>query len=50
MIDAFKNAVTTCDNGSDIAELVNRVCERLKMPLLKENPLFARTIACLREE
>ena len=50
LINNLKTAVKRCDNGEDIADLVNRVCDYLKMPMLKENPLFARTIACLREE
>ncbi len=49
LIDILKNTVTSCDNGGDIAELVNRVCDRLKMPILKENPLFTKTVDCLRE-
>ena len=50
LINNLKTAVKRCDDGEDIADLVNRVCEYLKMPMLKENLLFARTIACLREE
>lgn len=50
LINTLKKAVRTCDNDGDIAELVNCVCDRLKMPILKENPLFLRTVECLREE
>ena len=49
LIDTLKNAVTSCDNGGDISELVKCVCDRLKMSMLNENPLFARTVECLRE-
>ena len=49
LIDALKNAVTSCDNGGDISELVDQVCDNLNMPMLKENPVFAKTAECLRE-
>ena len=49
LIDALKNAVTEYDNGGDITELVDQVCDNLNKPMLKENPLFARTVECLRE-
>lgn len=49
LIDILKNAVLTFDDGTDLKSLTERVCEKLKMPMLKENPLFARTISCLRE-
>ena len=37
---------TILENGrtSDITAITNLVCERLKMPYLKENPLFRKTI------
>ena len=49
LIDVLKNTVTSCDNDSEITELVDQVCDNLNKPMLKENPLFARTVECLRE-
>ncbi len=49
LINDLKAAVLRCDNGENIADLVNRICDDLKMPMLKANPLFARTVTCLRE-
>ena len=45
----FVYVVTSCDNDSEITELVDQVCDNLNMPMLKENPVFARTAECLRE-
>ncbi|MBQ5346488.1 MAG: MBL fold metallo-hydrolase [Ruminococcus sp.] len=50
LINTLKKAVRTCDNDGDIAELVNQVCDNLKMPMLKENPLFLKMVECLREK
>lgn len=49
-VNTLKAAVTSCDNGCEITELAEQVCDYLKMPMLKANPLFTRTVACLREE
>ena len=50
LIGMLKTAVTALDDGSGDAEMVGRVCECLKMPMLAGNPLFAKTIACLRSK
>ncbi|MBQ1388615.1 MAG: MBL fold metallo-hydrolase [Clostridia bacterium] len=49
LTDHLKAAVIRCDKGDDTAGLVKSVCDYLKMPMLKQNPLFAMTIACLGE-
>ena len=49
LIGSLKAAVTACDDGGDIKTLVQLVCEKLGMPMLAANPLFSRTVACLRE-
>ena len=36
------------DDGTDVEILTSRVCDRLNMQMLKANPLFCKTIACLR--
>ena len=54
LINLLKKTVTELDNPENageqksISELVDAVCDRLKMPMLKANPLFQTTIACLR--
>ena len=50
LIDLLKKAVSESDDGGELPVLVDRVCNRLKMPMLKSNPLFSRTIECLRQE
>ena len=50
LIDLLKNTVALSDDGTGLSELVDRVCSRLGMPALKANPLFSKTIACLRQE
>ena len=50
LIDLLKKAVSESDDGGELPVLVDRVCDRLKMPMLKSNPLFSRTIECLRQE
>ena len=50
LVDLLKKTVTESDEGAELSVLVNRVCDRLKMPVLKSNPLFGRTIECLRQE
>lgn len=49
-VDTLAKAVTELDDHSDLSCLVDRVCERLQMPMLKSNPLFARTVSCLRRK
>ena len=54
LINLLKKTVTELDNPENageqksISELVDAVCDRLKMPMLKANPLFQTTIGCLR--
>ena len=54
LINLLKKTVIELDNSKNagerksISELVDAVCDRLKMPMLKANPLFQMTIACLR--
>ena len=49
LLDTLKNAVVKTDDGMDLSRLTEKVCDLLQMPMLKENPLFQRTVACLRE-
>lgn len=49
LLDMLKSAVTAIDDGMELADLVDGVCERLKMPMLKTNPLFAKTIMSMRK-
>ena len=48
LIDMLKNTVLELDDGTDLETLTSQVCDRLNMPMLKTNPLFCRTIKCLR--
>ena len=48
LIDQLKDTVALLDDGADLMILVDRVCEKMKMPMLKGNPLFSKTIECLR--
>ena len=48
LIDLLKKSVLELDDGTVLPALVEQVCDRLKMPMLKSNPLFSRTIECLR--
>ncbi len=50
LIDLLKKTVSESEDGAELPVLVDRVCDRLKMPMLKSNPLFSRTIECLRQE
>lgn len=50
LIDSLKHAVSTLDDGVNLNILVDRVCDKLKTPILKTNPLFSKTIECLRME
>ena len=50
LIDLLKKTVLELDDGTMLPELVEQVCDRLKMSMLKSNPLFSRTIECLRQE
>ena len=48
IIDMLKNTVLELDDGTDLETLTSQVCDRLNMQMLKTNPLFCRTINCLR--
>ena len=48
LIDLLKNTVSELDDGAGLPVLVEQVCSKLRMPMLAGNPLFSRTIACLR--
>jgi len=50
LVNLLKKVVLELDDGAELPTLVDRVCDRLKMPMLKSNPLFGRTIECLRQE
>ena len=50
LLDTLKNAVVKTDDGTELSLLTEKVCAMLQMPMLKENPLFQRTVACLRKE
>lgn len=46
----LEEIVGNADNSMKASELVDLVCERLNMPMLKTNPLFAKTVACCRKD
>lgn len=51
LVDLLKKTVVeidTVDDRKNLSELTDLICDRLMMPLLKENPLFKRTIESLR--
>ena len=50
LVNLLKKTVSELDDEAELSVLVDRVCDRLKMPMLKSNPLFGRTIECLRKE
>ena len=43
-LDEQVQTILEIDKVTDITIITNLVCERLKMPYLKENPLFRKTI------
>lgn len=51
-LDAQVQAVLRTEKSGDITAITDQVCCRMKMPFLKENPLFRRTIAahCVAEK
>lgn len=49
LLNALKEAVLNSDNGENTEEVTKKVCNYLNMPILKENPLFTKTVDCLRE-
>jgi hypothetical protein len=48
LINMLKKTVTELDDGGTIEGLVDKVCDKLGMPTLKMNPLFSKSIDCLR--
>ena len=50
LIAKLEEAAGKADHRMKDSELVDLVCESLKLPMLKTNPLFARTVACCRKE
>lgn len=48
LVNMLKDAIIAVDDGRELNELVEAVCDRLNMPMLKTNPLFSRTISALR--
>ena len=49
LVNLLKKKVSELDEGAELSVLVDGVCDRLKMPMLKSNPLFGKTIECLRQ-
>ena len=49
IINELEKIVCDVDQGIELSVLIDRVCEDLRMPMWKTNPLFARTIACCRK-
>ena len=43
-LDEQMQTILEVDKVTDISMITDMVCERLKMPYLKENPLFRKTI------
>ena len=50
IIKKLEEIVGDLDHRLTDSKLVDLVCERLNMPMLKGNPLFARTVACCRKK
>lgn len=51
LINELKNIIYNADRGQELPVLTELVCERLHMPVWKNNPLFAGTVAsCRRKE
>lgn len=54
LINELEKCVCDADQGADqrleLPALVNQICEILRMPMLKTNPLFARTVDCCRKK
>ena len=48
IVNQLETIVRRIDTGMDILELVDKVCESMKMPMLKSNHLFARTVEACR--
>ena len=50
IVAKLEKVVGDLDQSMTDSELVDVVCEQLNMPMLKNNPLFARTVACCRKD
>ena len=50
LINLLKKTVLELDDGAGLPVLMEQVCNELKMPRLKNNPLFSRTLECLRQQ
>lgn len=50
LIDQLKKTVLETDDGMDTGILMDLVCDKMKMPAMKANPLFRKTIESLRKE
>ena len=50
LINLLKKTVLELDDGAGLPVLVEQVCNKLEKPMLKSNPLFSRTIECLRQQ
>lgn len=50
LVAKLEEIVGAADYSMEASELVDWVCENLDMPMLKTNPLFARTVACCRKD
>lgn len=50
LVNELEKTVHIEDCGQELSDLVNRVCEKMQMPVLKTNPLFASTVACCRRK
>ena len=48
IVNQLETIVRRIDTGMDILELVDKVCNSMQMPMLKSNPLFARTVEACR--
>lgn len=48
LVDTLEDVVNNEDNYMDTSLLVDLVCKNLQMPMLKSNPLFAKTVDCCR--
>lgn len=49
LVTGLEEAVAAVDVGMENSELVDLVCRKLNMPMLKDNPLFSRTVECCRK-
>lgn len=50
IVNIIEKTVDLLDKGQENAALTDEVCDRLGMPFLKSNPLFARTVEACRKE